>query len=118
MKGEYFLSLMTAIQIIAIFVMLLALLWLKFLLSDAIKMNIPMMVVHIIVLLSLLIFTVLDLYYYLKLEKVREARDIISFIKLLEDYDTFNEITSFGLFVCEFTIAEMLRRLSKRINID
>jgi hypothetical protein len=53
-------------------------------------MNIPMMVVHTTVLLYFLITTILDLYYYLKLEKEVE---IIEYLKTLKNYYKFDEIS-------------------------
>jgi hypothetical protein len=118
MEDKDFLFISCSIQILSICVMLLALVWLKCLLSEAIKMNIPMMVVHIIVLLYFFTFTIFDLYYFLKLERLKEEGHSKEYNKFRKNFSKYDDLFSFGLFVCELIIAEMLRRLSKRINID
>lgn len=98
--------------------MLLALGWLKCLLWEAIKMNIPMMMVHIIVLLYFVTFTIIDFYYFFKIKRDLEERHFKEYYEILKSENKVVHFFNFGLFVSELIIAEMLRRLSKRINID
>jgi hypothetical protein len=105
-------------SLLSISLMMGSIIWLKLILGDQVKKNIPMMVAHVLVLCLELLIYVADFFYILGLTGDVENRDKESFQDLFYEYNLFIDFISLGFVLIKLFIAETLRRLAKRVNVS